>query len=153
MDRENGALLATANDPDGTIAKVEFQDGYAIVGSVSEAPYRFGTGALAPGDHYLRALATDNSGATTASDWVLVRGNSGQPKPEFSMPTVSADGSIQLALSAPPGASFILESSVNLVDWQPLLSGVTATGAIRHTDAPDATHPCKFYRLRPLGGP
>jgi alpha-tubulin suppressor-like RCC1 family protein len=71
-------LSATATDPDGAVAKVEFFDGDAKLGEVG-APtlppptFRFTLVAgLSPGIHSLTARATDNGGASASSAPVSV---------------------------------------------------------------------------------
>ena len=60
------ALAATATDPDGAIAKVEFLDGGAVVGIATSAPYTSSWNGAA-GTHTILARATDNKGATADS--------------------------------------------------------------------------------------
>jgi uncharacterized protein (DUF2141 family) len=58
---------ATATDPDGFIAKVEFEDARTgdILGTVTRVdakPFSFSTNALSDGRHVIVAVATDNGG-------------------------------------------------------------------------------------------
>jgi len=66
-------LQATASDPDGTIAKVEFFNGLTKLGEVSAAPYNYTWIATIPGTSILTARATDNQGATQTSAPVPIR--------------------------------------------------------------------------------
>jgi hypothetical protein len=61
------SFAATAADPDGTVARVEFFSGATKVGEDTSDPYtgQWNTGAAGP--YTLTARATDNSGATTTS--------------------------------------------------------------------------------------
>jgi glucose/arabinose dehydrogenase/plastocyanin len=65
------AIQASASDADGTVAKVEFYVDDNSVGSVTASPYAK-TVTLYPGTYVLTAAATDNLGATTTSDPVVV---------------------------------------------------------------------------------
>jgi glucose/arabinose dehydrogenase/plastocyanin len=67
----NVAVQASASDKDGTVAKVEFYVDENSVGSVTASPYAK-TVTLYPGTYVLTAAATDNAGATTTSDPVIV---------------------------------------------------------------------------------
>ncbi|MEN9612962.1 MAG: hypothetical protein RLZZ628_3776 [Bacteroidota bacterium] len=58
---------ATASDPDGTIAKVEFFNGATLIKTMTVAPYSFSWTNLAAGTYNLTAKATDNLNATTTS--------------------------------------------------------------------------------------
>ena len=66
------ALQATASDPDGTIARVEFWANAALLGSDTTAPYAWTWSGAAAGTYDLTAVAFDNSGAATSSAAVRV---------------------------------------------------------------------------------
>lgn len=66
------ALTATANDPDGSIARIEFFDGARKLGEATAAPYRVTLTNLAAGRYTISALATDNAGAQHRSQAVDV---------------------------------------------------------------------------------
>jgi hypothetical protein len=65
----NIVLAADASDPDGTVSKVEFYVDNVLVRTATASPYSNGwpTGVVANGPHVLKAIATDNAGATTTS--------------------------------------------------------------------------------------
>jgi hypothetical protein len=65
-------LAATAADPDGSVARVEFFNGATKLSEDTSAPYtgQWNTGAA--GTYTLTARATDNSGATTTSSPVTI---------------------------------------------------------------------------------
>jgi hypothetical protein len=60
-------LTATASDPDGTIAKVEFFNSGTSLGSKNTSPYTLAWAPVIPGFASLTAVATDNLGASTNS--------------------------------------------------------------------------------------
>ena len=60
-------LSATASDPDGSIARVEFYAGSTMVGADSTAPYAVGWTGVPPGTYSVTAVARDNDGGTTVS--------------------------------------------------------------------------------------
>lgn len=60
-------LAATASDPDGTIAKVEFFNGATLLGEDTTAPYTLTVTSAPQGSYSFTARATDNGGATTTS--------------------------------------------------------------------------------------
>jgi hypothetical protein len=64
-------FAASASDPDGTIAKVQFLVDNEVVGEDATAPYAL-TWRPTPGLHDLTARATDNAGAVTESDFVTI---------------------------------------------------------------------------------
>jgi chitinase len=65
-------ITATANDPDGSIAKVEFYQGATKLGEATTPPYIFVWSGFALGDYSLTAKAYDNLGASAVSNSVLV---------------------------------------------------------------------------------
>ncbi|OQP66315.1 hypothetical protein A3860_12490 [Niastella vici] len=66
---------ATASDTDGTVAKVEFYQGAALLGEDLTAPYSFTWSNVSAGNYALTAKATDNAGAVTASSVVNITVN------------------------------------------------------------------------------
>src|SRR6185369_9417987 len=67
----NVLIQATASDSDGTVSQVEFFDGATSLGVDSVAPFSVNP-SLATGTHNLRAVATDNSSASSTSAVVIV---------------------------------------------------------------------------------
>ncbi len=66
------ALVATASDPDGTIAKVEFYNGSTLLGTDNTTPYTFNIANAAPGTYTLTARAYDDKSATANSSVITV---------------------------------------------------------------------------------
>ncbi|HNY03240.1 MAG TPA: glycoside hydrolase family 88 protein, partial [Bacteroidales bacterium] len=66
---------ATAADPDGSVAKVEFYQGTTLLGADTEAPFSFTWLGVPSGVYSLTAKATDNLGLTTTSSPVTVTVN------------------------------------------------------------------------------
>ncbi|MDX1981647.1 MAG: LamG-like jellyroll fold domain-containing protein [Bryobacteraceae bacterium] len=60
-------LSASASDPDGSIARVEFYNGSTKIGEDTSAPYQFTWTNVAAGSYQLSARAFDNLGAGAAS--------------------------------------------------------------------------------------
>ncbi|GAB3893986.1 Ig-like domain-containing protein [Spirosoma agri] len=67
------AISATANDTDGSVAKVEFYSGTTKLGESTTAPYQFSWTGVSTGTYTLLARATDNLGATTTSASVTIQ--------------------------------------------------------------------------------
>jgi hypothetical protein len=68
----NIALAATAADPDGTVAKVDFFAGNTLLGTDTSSPYTFNWQNVAAGNYVMVARATDNAGTFTNSSPVDV---------------------------------------------------------------------------------
>ena len=96
-------LGANAADSDGTISKVEFYQGAALVGTATSPPYSISLTNVSAGSYSLIAKATDNLGAVTASTPVAVIVNPNTP------PTVTLTSPAS-AVSAFAPASFTLKA-------------------------------------------
>jgi hypothetical protein len=68
-------LTATANDTDGSVAKVQFYSGATLLTEVTTAPYTYSYPIATAGTYSFSAVAVDNLGATGASNTVLVVAN------------------------------------------------------------------------------
>ena len=87
-------IVASASDPDGTVAKVEFFNGAAKLGEDTSAPFTYDWAGVPAGTYSLTARATDNLGAQSTS---AVRTVTVSPAPPVNQPptagiTSPADG-------------------------------------------------------------
>lgn len=60
-------LTANAADANGSVTKVEFYNGFTLLGTATTAPYSFTWNNVTPGVYTLTAKATDNEGVVTTS--------------------------------------------------------------------------------------
>ena len=74
------SLSATAADPDGFVAKVDFYAGPTLIGTVTSLPFTGSWSNVPAGSYNFTAVATDNFGATTTSVAALVTVNGVKPK-------------------------------------------------------------------------
>jgi len=95
-------LVATANDSDGNVARVEFYNGDQFIGSDFDAPYTLSLNDAAPGQHSLSARVIDNDGAVTGSAVVNVAVSGANNAPVARDVSVAGDqvSNIPLVLSA-----------------------------------------------------
>jgi len=68
-------LAATASDPDGTVARVEFLNGSTVLSSDTTPPYTFSWTNVTAGSYSVSARAVDNLGATTTTTPIAIRVN------------------------------------------------------------------------------
>jgi regulation of enolase protein 1 (concanavalin A-like superfamily) len=65
-------LAATASDPEGKLAKVEFYRGTTLIGTDTSSPFTFSWANVAAGSYSLTAVAYDTAGAKTTSAAVAI---------------------------------------------------------------------------------
>nr|WP_295875884.1 glycosyl hydrolase family 18 protein [uncultured Chitinophaga sp.] len=79
----NITLQAAASDTDGTVIRVDFYNGATLLGRDSTAPYSYAWNGVPAGNYAVKAIATDNKGASTTSSVVnLVVNTSGPGTPD-----------------------------------------------------------------------
>jgi hypothetical protein len=136
------AVVATATDPDGSIAQVEFFGNGRLLGTVTQPPFSLLVD-WALGAHSVTAKATDNQGASTTSAAIAMNVN--PPEAPVLTAPVRTGESAQLAWSG-GGGPFALQSKPTVEDpW-------CAVGDV--TPARTATVAAKaatgFYRVADL---
>jgi RHS repeat-associated protein len=73
-------LSANASDSDGSISKVEFFNGAALLATVTQAPFAYTWSNVAAGSYSLTARATDNLGSATTTQPSVVTVGAGGPQ-------------------------------------------------------------------------
>jgi len=136
-------LRADAFDSYGRVVKVEFFANNAKLGEAAGAPYRWVWADAPPGLHEIKAVATDNSGTTNASEtvWLSVV----QPRLFWSLP---GDGFLSLTWPAGFGEP-IIESTASLEapEWRPLTNGISSQETTNRLMAPLSDR-ARYFRLR-----
>jgi regulation of enolase protein 1 (concanavalin A-like superfamily) len=66
------AMTATASDPEGKMARVEFFNGSTLLYTDTTAPHSYSWSNVAAGSYSLRAVAYDTSGASATSSTIVV---------------------------------------------------------------------------------
>jgi Zn-dependent metalloprotease len=139
-------LDATASDPDGQIAKVEFYEGSSKIFEIAQPPYAMLYSDAPAREYTFTARAIDNVGGARDSNPVTVR-------------IISADrpvlkierGSNVLSVSWPASASgYVLQSTENLGDlnsWSSNLPPPSSNGTNLSVQV-DIGPRQRFYRLR-----
>lgn len=76
------------------------------------------------------------------------------PPPRLALPGYDANTGYHFALQSETGGRYQIESSTNLLQWQPLILVTNATGSMTLTDVSAPVLPQQFYRARQsLPGP
>ncbi len=68
-------------------------------------------------------------------------------KPEFAIPTIQTDGTIQLILKGTEGQAYAIDASTNLIDWVLLITITNTNSSVSIMDF-TTNAPKKFYRSR-----
>lgn len=137
-----------AQDPDGTIARVEYYaDDYRI--GVSETPPFALTWEPKWAQSYvLTARAIDNTGVSRTSNGIPIQVLPSMPSFELGN-TKAAGLGIQIPFSGSPGTQCRLETSVDLQNWTTLRI-VTLGQTSEWTPASESGAGARFYRLTPI---
>ena len=80
-------------------------------------------------------------------DDVSIEVSNGSSTLQFSSISIT-NGQTNLKFTAPPGTSYVLEVSNNLLNWTPLQTNVTTAAETTYIDSFSASNAPKFYRLR-----
>ena len=120
-------IQASASDPDGTVANVQFYTNNVLLGSDATSPYSITAGGLGTGTYILTARATDNGGLITISAPVTITVNAPNQPPVVALTNPPAGR----VLAAP--ASIVLGASASDPDGTvasvQFFSGTTNLGA------------------------
>ncbi len=118
-------MLANATDSDGSVSRVDFYNGTTLAGTVTSAPYQFTFAAIPNGAYTLKAIATDDKGASTTASITTSVGN--YP------PTVSITSPANNASFTAP-ATVIVNASAQDADGSiaqvELFNGTTSLGVV-----------------------
>ena len=87
-------LSATATDPDGGVAVVEFYSGSVFLGSDSSSPYSFTVSGVPASTYSFTAVARDLEGAMTVSSERVVSVGSGGSKTAVFVPSANQDTAV-----------------------------------------------------------
>ncbi len=121
-------VAATASDPDGTIARVDFFVGTTLISSDTTAPYQVSTSTLSAGTYALSAKAIDNSGATTTSATATITVLNPNQAPTVAI-TAPADGT-----SYDDPASFTVTATATDSDGTVVKVGFYRNGVLQGED-------------------
>ncbi|MDR3457386.1 MAG: Ig-like domain-containing protein [Verrucomicrobiae bacterium] len=113
---------------------------------VFSAPYTTTVTGLAPGTYVVIAVATDSHGAQTTQSITVTVG--GAAAINLNTPRLSAGKFLFDVAGLASGKTNVLQTSTNLISWQPAQTNIAASPTMTLTNAPaSGTH---FYRLLQL---
>ncbi|MEW5734097.1 MAG: Ig-like domain-containing protein, partial [Thermodesulfobacteriota bacterium] len=106
-------IAASASDPDGSIARVDFYQGATLLGTDTSSPYQAVLSGAQAGAYQLTAKATDNNGAETTSAAVRITVGNQAPQVAVTSPadqaTFNAGANITVAATASdPDGSIVM---------------------------------------------
>ena len=102
------ALAASASDPEGNLAKVEFYRGSTLLGTDTTSPFSYTWSSVAAGTYSLTAVAYDTAGLKTTSSAATVTVGTATNKPPIVTLTAPSSGA---NFTAPASISFAATTS------------------------------------------
>lgn len=136
------SALATAFDPDGPVAQVQFALNGAVMATTA-VDFTTTFTNLAPGKYVLTAIAYDTRGGSSTSAPV-----------NFSMvfaprlTSVTRTGTnVNLLATATGGIVHVLEYGTDLAHWIPVATNVAVRGQVPFTDQQRPANAQQFYRI------
>lgn len=112
----NIALSATASDPDGSIARIDFYNGAVLLGSSLAPPFTFAWTDVPTGAYSLTAKATDNRGRSTTCAAVNISVTNLLPSVALTAPAIGATFVLPATIALAAAASDT-DGSVSRVDF------------------------------------
>jgi len=146
-------LKATASDPDagGSVSKVQFFTNNVSAGAVSNAPFNLAIGNLNAGSYVVKAVATDNLGATNTSTSITFTVVT-PVAVTITNPALLSATQFKLTYSANPGLRYVVERSSNLFNFHGINTNTAASSSVTFTDS--AAGPDQgYYRVGRLPNP
>jgi regulation of enolase protein 1 (concanavalin A-like superfamily) len=111
-------LTATASDPGGSVAKVDFYNGATLLATDTTSPYSYTWNNVAAGTYTLTAVATDNLGAATTSSPATITVNpAGNPPPIVSITSPANGASFTAPATITISANASDDGSIDHVDF------------------------------------
>jgi plastocyanin len=138
------ASLTLAASATGSITNVQFLQGTALLANLASAPFSVSINNLVAADYNFSAIASDNSGLS-ATNSIIVHVINADPiivnAPEFLPP-----GNFQFSYTADLGLTYIVQDSVNLIDWNSISTNLATQTTVLFTDL-NATNGNAYYRV------
>ena len=144
-------LGASASDPDGTIASVQFFSGTTNLGTAATIPYAMTVNNLTAGTYNFTASAQDNGGLRTTSTVVSVSVVTPGVS-HFDTNLAPVGGLLRLRLNVTPGLSYAIDYTSTFTGWTPW-TNFLATNAVMAFSAPTTATNRRFFRSRLLPNP
>ncbi|HUD48952.1 MAG TPA: Ig-like domain-containing protein [Candidatus Baltobacteraceae bacterium] len=140
-------IAAAAAVTNGTVTNVAFfasANGVAsLLGSAQVAPFNIITASLGAASYSLMAVATA-AGISTTSAVVSVSVVS--PVAVSNSAPAIANGQFSFTYNATVGLTYIVQNSVNLVNWSPVFTNVASSNAVQFTDS-SPVNGSHYYRV------
>ena len=149
-----GTISATASDSDGTVSKVDFFADATLLGTVNNpsANTSFTVTNLAAGNYTLKAVATDNGGASTTSTSNPAIAVVTPVPIVLSSPRRVSPSVFQFDYSANPGLSYVVQRSGALPTLVPISTNTAASANVSFLDT-NATGAVNFYGVHLVPNP
>lgn len=144
----NVKLGATASVSSGTVTNVSFFRGATLIGSSTTIPFNVVASNLTAATYSMTAVATAAGVSGTSPVFSVTVVN---PVPVIMTTPVVSNGAVSFNYSADPGLSYSVQSSDDLVTWNPRTTNAAAVTSVPFTEAVASTN--RFYRVARMPNP
>ena len=148
-----GVIHAAPFDSDGSVSRVDFFAGAALLGSVTNpaAAVSFTATNVPAGSYNLTAVATDNLGAAGTSAPVAIQVLIPVPI-TLSAPSRPSPASFQFLYTATPGLRYVVARSGSLPGFTPIQTNTASSSPVLFVD-PAATEELGIYSVSLMPNP
>jgi plastocyanin len=134
---------ATAAVSSGTVTNVAFFAGAISLGSAHAAPFQITTGSLAAGNYALTAVATASGISATSA---VVNVSVVSPVAVSNAAPAVVGGLFSFSYDASVGFTYIVQKSLDLINWSPISTNVASSNPVIFTDNTPLSG-AGFYRV------
>ncbi|NND72402.1 MAG: T9SS type A sorting domain-containing protein [Rhodothermales bacterium] len=118
---DNIVIEANASDSDGSVSVVQFYQNNILLGQDTSAPYSFTWSNVQEGAYALSAVATDNDGASTTSNSIVVTAGDNPGPP----PTITETQTIDLVVGWNQVSTYVAPQVSEIASiFQPIVSDI-----------------------------
>jgi len=144
-------LRASASDPDGNVANVQFFSGTTLLGNAMSSPYALAVSNLVAGPYSFTARAVDNLGLSRTSTAVTVSVVT-PGTIRFNTNFALVNGQLPLRVTVTPGLRYAIDHTAAFVSWL-VFTNFVATNSVMEFAVPTADGGRRFLRARLLPNP
>ncbi len=139
------ALIATASDVDGVVARVGFYTNSALMLTVTNGAagvFSVSWTNIPAGTYSVTAEAADDQNAINTSATI----NFSVVDLRLDLPAMMSNRVFRFDLTGAPGNSYRVDASTNLQNWDPMTNALATNGSVQITDPAATNYERRYYR-------